>query len=242
MTVVLSASFLAFVDNVPAKSNLRTLQDALQAVHKMSQNEKLSSEKASLKDSKSVSATTVLSKSLTVQSVKPGEKAKVFQSSPPQLSPYQDSTTQPHSSAIKAKSAGKLISKTKNLIQGHPSQPIESVGTEDVNMKRGFSKRESSLRPVNSNTRETLPRPQQYDDMGGAVRNPLEDGTYFTPAKSTDKFEYFAEHYSPDPYVAAAQRQEWMTVNTGNGVSPNPQLSRKSKRPKVKQARMKPSW
>ena len=60
-------------DNFPAKSNLRTLQDALQAVHKMSQNEKLSSEKASLKDSKSVSATTVLSKSLTVQSVKPGK-------------------------------------------------------------------------------------------------------------------------------------------------------------------------
>ena len=71
--------------------------------------------------------------------------------------------------------------------------------------------------------------------MQGAVRHPVEDGTYFTPSKTNEKFEYYTEHYSPDPYVAAAQREEWMTANTGgNGVAPNPSLSRKSKNPRVK--------
>ena len=68
----------------------------------------------------------------------------------------------------------------------------------------------------------------------GAVRRPLEDGTYFTPAKTNEKFEYYTEHYSPDPYVAAAQREEWMSSNAGNGLSPNPSLSRKSKNQEVK--------
>ena len=67
------------------------------------------------------------------------------------------------------------------------------------------------------------------------MRHPLEDGTYFTPAKTNEKFEYYTEHYSPDPYVAAAQREEWMTANTGDGVAPNPSLSRKSKDPGVKE-------
>lgn len=69
--------------------------------------------------------------------------------------------------------------------------------------------------------------------MTGAVRRPLEDGTYYTPAKTNEKFEYYTEHYSPDPYVAAAQREEWMSSN--NGVSPRPSLSRKSKKPEVKE-------
>ena len=67
------------------------------------------------------------------------------------------------------------------------------------------------------------------------MRHPLEDGTYFTPAKTNEKFEYYTEHYSPDPYVAAAQREEWMTANTGDGVAPKPSLSRKSKGPEVKE-------
>lgn len=69
--------------------------------------------------------------------------------------------------------------------------------------------------------------------MKGAVRRPLEDGTYFTPAKTNEKFDYYTEHYSPDPYVAAAQREEWMS--SSNGVSPTPRLSRKSKKPEVKE-------
>lgn len=65
------------------------------------------------------------------------------------------------------------------------------------------------------------------------MRRPLEDGTYYTPAKTNEKFDYYTEHYSPDPYVAAAQREEWMS--SSNGVSPTPRLSRKSKKPEVKE-------
>ncbi|XP_078381529.1 uncharacterized protein LOC144664293 isoform X2 [Oculina patagonica] len=114
-------------------------------------------------------------------------------------------------------------------------RPTEFADTGNTNSKRGLPlvpEGNSPLWSVNADPRLTLPQPQQYDDMGGAVRRPLEDGTYFTPAKANEKFDYFTEHYSPDPYVAAAQREEWMS--SINGVSPTPQLSRKSKKPEVK--------
>lgn len=152
---------------------------------------------------------------------------KRSQNAAPQLPSSPDSTSKPHSPVIKGKSERNVTLTAKHFSRE------KSSDKGNVNAKRGFSERDSGPWSVKSDT--SLPQPQQYDDMGGAVRNPLEDGTYLTPAKSTDKFEYFTEHYSPDPYVAAAQREEWMTVNTGNGVSPNPRLSRKSKRPKVKQ-------
>lgn len=143
----------------------------------------------------------------------------------------QNSTTNPNSTA--ASKASDAVQPTKKF---SGTQPTQFAETGNINSKRDLPmvpERNSPLWSVNADTRISLPQPQQYDDMeGGAVKRPLEDGTYFTPAKTSDKFEYYTEHYSPDPYVAAAQREEWMS---SNGVSPSPSLSRKSKKPEVKE-------
>lgn len=144
--------------------------------------------------------------------------------------PSQNSTTNPNNTA--ASQASDAEKPTGKFFGTRPTQFAE---TGNTNSKRGLPidpERNSPVWSVNADTRINLPLPQQYDDMGGgAVKRPLEDGTYFTPAKTSDKFEYYTEHYSPDPYVAAAQREEWMG---SNGVSPKPSLSRKSKKPEVK--------